>query len=244
MRKRSLASVVGVLVAAGILLASGASFGLRRDGELKSDTANVAQQGLIKPTMNDTIKANIYADNWFMMYINGKLVATDPIDFLPHNVVSVDLLPEYPMTIAVLAKDNADPKTGLEYGDHIGDAGFTLKFSDGTTTDATWKAKSFFKGPINRDISNPKVYQEPLPKNWYAVNFDDSNWPHATEFTESRVNPKQPYYQADFSGSKFIWSSDLDIDNTVIFRTKIERPGWKKRWNTRPELDISGIPNQ
>jgi hypothetical protein len=165
MRKRSLVSVVGVLVAAGIMLASGESFGLRRDGDLKSDTSNVAQQGLIKPTMNDTIKANIYADNWFMMYINGKLVVTDPIDFLPHNVVSIDLLPEYPMTIAVLAKDNADPKTGLEYGDHIGDAGFTLMFSDGTTTDATWKVKSLFKGPINRDISNPKVYLESLPKN-------------------------------------------------------------------------------
>ena len=87
MRKRSLVSVVAVLVAAGIMLASGESFGLRRDGDLKSDTSNVAQQGLIKPTMNDTIKANIYADNWFMMYINGKLVVTDPIDFLPHNVV-------------------------------------------------------------------------------------------------------------------------------------------------------------
>ena len=47
MRKRSLVSVVAVLVAAGIMLASGESFGLRRDGDLKSDTSNVAQQGLI-----------------------------------------------------------------------------------------------------------------------------------------------------------------------------------------------------
>jgi hypothetical protein len=36
-----------------------------------------------------------------VMYINGKLVAVDPIDFIPHNQVNVDLLPEYPMTIAV-----------------------------------------------------------------------------------------------------------------------------------------------
>ena len=36
------------------------------------------------------------------------------------------------MTIAIIAKDNADPKTGLEYGNHIGDAGFILKFADGT----------------------------------------------------------------------------------------------------------------
>lgn len=43
--------------------------------------------------MNDTVKANMYADNWFMLYINGKLVAVDSIKFIPHNVVSVDILP-------------------------------------------------------------------------------------------------------------------------------------------------------
>ena len=57
-----------------------------------------------------------------MIYINGKLVAVDSIEFLPHNVISVPILPIYPMTIAVLAKDNADPKTGLEYGTQIGRA--------------------------------------------------------------------------------------------------------------------------
>lgn len=59
-----------------------------------------------------------------MISINGKLIATDSIEFLPHNVVSVNILPVYPMTIAVLAKDNADPGTGLEYGTQIGDGGF------------------------------------------------------------------------------------------------------------------------
>ena len=79
--------------------------------------------GLVKPSIADTMKLNVYADNWFMLYVNGRLVAVDPIQFTPHNVVSVDFLPEYPMTIAVLAKDNADPKTGMEYGTNIGDAG-------------------------------------------------------------------------------------------------------------------------
>ena len=192
--------------------------------------------------MADTSKVNVYADNWFMMYINGKPVAVDSIDFLPHNVVSVDILPEYPMTIAVLAKDNADPKTGLEYGDHIGDAGFIIKFADGTVSNASWKAKCFFTGPLDRDVKNPRVRTEPLPKDWFATNFDDSTWDHAVEYTEQRVNPKKPFYDADFSGAKFIWTKDLDLDNTVIFRTKVEKPGWKPRWNTHPELDVSGAP--
>ena len=90
---------------------------------------------LRKPQMSDTIKANIYADNWFVLYINGELVAVDSIKFIPHNVVSVDILPTHPMTIAVMAKDNADPKTGMEYANtNIGDGGFILKFGDGTVT--------------------------------------------------------------------------------------------------------------
>ncbi len=201
-------------------------------------------KGLVKPAMSDTTKANIYADNWFVLYLNGKLTAVDSIDFLPHNVVSVDVLPEYPLTIAVLAKDNADPKTGLEYGDHIGDGGFILKFADGTVTDATWKAKCFFKGPIDRDIRDPKVEHLPLPDRWWAVDFDDSQWVRATEYTEERVNPKAPYFEADFKGAKFIWTADLDLDNTVIFRARIDRPGWTQRWNTRPDLDVTGAPTR
>jgi phosphatidylethanolamine-binding protein (PEBP) family uncharacterized protein len=199
-------------------------------------------KGLIKPTMADTVHVNVYADNWFVMFINGELVAVDSIKFTPHNVVSLDILPEYPMTIAIMAKDNADPKTGLEYGDHIGDGGFIIKFSDGTVSNATWKVKNFFKGPLDRDTKNPRVEHTPIPDKWWTADFDDKSWPNATGYTEQRVNPKEPFYQSDFAGAKFIWSDDLDLDNTVIFRTKIEKPGWKPRWNTHPDLDITEAP--
>ncbi len=199
-------------------------------------------KGLIKPRMDDTVHVDVYADNWFAMFINGELVAVDSIKFTPHNVQSFDILPEYPMTIAIIAKDNADPKTGLEYGDHIGDGGFIVKFSDGTTSNAKWKAMNFFKGPINHDAKNPQVVHTPIPDGWWKVGFDDSKWPFATEYTEERVNPKEPFYKVDFSGAKWVWSEDLDLDNTVIFRTVIEKPGWVKRWNTKPDIDISGAP--
>ncbi len=222
--------------------------------------------GLIKPSIADTIKLNVYADNWFMLYVNGRLVAVDSIQFTPHNVVSVDFLPEYPMTIAVLAKDNADPKTGLEYGASIGDGGFILKFADGTVTNASWKAKNYWRapathptrpsdapsshlsrsarlhGPVNGDTTNPKVIQDPIPANWWAIDFDDSNWKNAKEYTVQEVDPKQPYFEHDFEGAKFIWTDDLALDNTVIFRTKVEKPGWTPRWNTKPDLDVSGAP--
>ena len=205
----------------------------------KTNSLLTANTNLIKPALADTIKINVYADNWFMLYINGRLIAVDPIDFIPHNVVTVDILPEYPMTIAVMAKDNADPKTGMEYGNHIGDGGIIIKFADGTVSNATWKAKSFFKGPLDRDTVNPKVVHTSIPENWFAVNFDDRNWPNAPEYTEQRVNPKEAYHNADFAGAKFIWTEDLDLDNTILFRTKIDKPGWKPRWNTKPDLDVT-----
>lgn len=199
---------------------------------------------LAKPRMEDTIRMNVYVDNWFMLYINGKLVAVDSIDFIPHNVISVDILPEYPMTIAVMAKDNADPATGLEYGNQIGDGGFILKFSDGTTTSAEWKAKCFFTAPLNHDVVAHETEYTPIPENWYAIDFDDSGWDQATEYTESAVGPKDPFFQHDFKGASFIWSDDLELDNTVIFRYRVELPDWKPRWNTKPDLDISKAPNK
>jgi hypothetical protein len=178
-----------------------------------------------KPSMTDTVKANVYADNWFVLYINGEMVAVDSIRFIPHNVVSVDILPAYPMTIAVMAKDNADAKTGMEYANtNIGDAGFILKFGDGTVTNAGWKAKKFSWGPIGGDTKNPQVKNEPIPEDWFAVNFDDSSWAHAKEYTEQEVDPKQPYFEHDFKGAKFIWSDDIALDNTVIFRHRVDSP--------------------
>ena len=236
---RLLPLLVGLVVS---LACVGAEPGGKGPGKGKGKGKGGGTPGVVKPTMADTIRANVYADNWFMLYINGRLVAVDPIDFIPHNVVSIDLLPEYPMTIAVMAKDNADPRTGMEYGNHIGDGGFILKFADGTVTNASWKAKCFFRGPLDRDVRNPKVETIPIPERWFAVDFDDHDWANATVYSEERVGPKEPFYQSDFAGAKWIWTGDLDLDNTVILRTRVERAGWKPRWNTKPDLDVSGAP--
>lgn len=182
-------------------------------------------RGVRKPAMADTIRANIYADNWFMLYVNGELVAVDSIAFIPHNVISVDILPSYPMTIAVMAKDNADAKTGMEYANtNVGDGGFILRFGDGTVTNGSWKAKCFSHGPVGGDTRNPRVENTPIPEDWFAVGFDDRGWPQAREYTEREIDPKQTYYDADFSGARFIWSDDLKLDNTVIFRHTVSRP--------------------
>lgn len=201
-----------------------------------------------KPRITDTFKANVYADNTFELYINGELTAVDSIKFIPHNVISVDVLPKYPMTIAVLARDNADPKTGMEYANtNIGDGGFILKFGDGTVTDACWKAKSFSHRPIDRDTKNPKIKSEPIPSNWFAVDFDDSKWKKAKEYTQDEVGPKEPFFDHDFAGAKFIWAGDLALDNIVIFRHRVEtspdgvqRPDFSNINNVVPDSGRGG----
>jgi hypothetical protein len=40
-----------------------------------------------------------------------------------------------------------------------------------------------------------------------------------------------------FRGAKSILSSDLDLDNTMLLRCRVEKQGWKPRWNTKPEID-------
>lgn len=189
---------------------------------------------LRKPTIADTIRVNVYADNWFSLHVNGELVAVDSIAFVPHNVITVDILPTYPMTIAVMARDNADPTTGMEYANtNVGDGGFILKFADGTVTDGTWKAKCFSRGPVGGDATHPRVESDAIPENWFAVDFDDGDWKPAREYTEAEIEPKQAFYDADFAGATFIWTDDLRLDNTVIFRHTVAAP---PDGRTRPDF--------
>lgn len=227
-----------VCLSLGLLLQS---FNLSADAQERQGQGGGNQKpGIRKPTMADTVKANMYADNWFVLYINGEQVAVDSIKFIPHNVISVDILPKYPMTIAVMAKDNADPKTGMEYANtNIGDAGFILKFGDGTVTNGEWKAKVISHGPVNGDTKNPRVENIDLPEKWFAVDFDDSSWAKAKEYTEEEVDPKQPYFDNDFKGAKFIWSDNIKLDNTVLFRHVVKSaPDGVER------IDFSDLNNQ
>jgi hypothetical protein len=206
------------------------------------------QRSVRKPRIEDTVKANVYADNSFKLYINGELVAVDSISFVPHNVVSVDILPAYPMTIAVMAIDNADPKTGMEYANtNIGDGGFILKFGDGTVTSADWKAMKVSWGPIDGDTTNPRVESVPVPKGWTEIGFDDSKWGRAKEYTEETVGPKEPFFEHDFKGAKFIWSDDVLLDNVVLFRHVVKsppdgkaRPDFRNLTNLVPEQPSRG----
>jgi hypothetical protein len=177
------------------------------------------------------ITAWLYADNYVELYVNGRLVVKDPIVFTPHNVVVTKFRASYPMTIAVLLKDFAHPRTGLEYNhSRIGDGGFIARFSNGVVTDRSWRCHLVSRGPVNRRClaEDPartcRVETKPVPKGWATPGFDDRSWPRATVHSERAVRPLSVYYRHKWAGAKFIWSPDLEIDNTVLCRKTVRGP--------------------
>lgn len=201
------------------------------------------------------ITGYLFADNYFELYINGKLIAVDPVPFTPFNSNIVKIKVKKPYTIAVKLIDweenlglGSEDNRGKKY--HPGDGGFIASFSDGTITNDTWKAQTFYTAPIS-DLSCVSEDGEKrissncstdgvedgtafygihwkIPENSFEVAFDDSQWPNATSYTEDEigVDNKKAYmnFIEKFSGTgaEFIWSTHVVLDNEVIVRYKVK----------------------
>jgi hypothetical protein len=163
----------------------------------------------------------IVVDNYFELYVNGKLIAVDAVPFTPMNSSIVKFRVKRPYTLAFKLVDwEENLGIGTEVGGtggpwHPGDGGLIARFSDGTVTDGSWKAQSFYIAPLMSpdDVSEkaglhvtagrmgrvhpyvPKPPCEdrcyavhyPIPKSWADPKFDDSNWPRAFEYTDEEV---------------------------------------------------------
>jgi hypothetical protein len=171
----------------------------------------------------EVITGYLIADNYFELYVNGKLVGVDPIPFTPFNSAIVRFRAKKPITYAVKLIDwEENLGLGTEKGRtpfHPGDGGFVARFSDGTKTDSSWKAQSFYiaplkspddvveKGNVHETPALPRTYPEApdnadcgencyavhyaQPKDWHSKNFDDKNWPAAFEFTHEQMGTQR-----------------------------------------------------
>ena len=107
----------------------------------------------------DTFAAYIFADNYFELYVNGKLLGVDAIPFTPFNSSVVRFKANRPFTIAVMGVDweenlglGSERNRRVAY--HPGDAGFVAVIKDekGRTvaiTDKSWRAQTFYTAPLN-----------------------------------------------------------------------------------------------
>ncbi|MGB5445024.1 MAG: hypothetical protein WBM99_05880 [Psychromonas sp.] len=203
----------------------------------------------------DIVIGYLFADNYFELYINGKLVGVDAVPFTPFNSSIVKFKVKKPYNIAVKLVDweenlglGSESNRGKKY--HAGDGGFIASFSDGTVTNNHWFAQTFYTSPIYdltclkeknqlRDSSscfvgstddgeNAYAVHWSLPANWELEQFDYSNWPQATIYSEDEigVNNKQAYmnFREKFAGggAKFIWSSNVVLDNQVLLKYQVQ----------------------
>jgi hypothetical protein len=167
----------------------------------------------------ELITGYIVADNYFELYVNGKLVAMDAVPFTPFNSVIVKFRAKRPTTYAFLLVDWEEQLgLGMEQNRgnpwHAGDGGVIARFSDGTVTDGSWRAQSFYIAPLASPddvVEHGNVHDTtalgrvhpkaripacqdrcfavhyPLPANWMASSFDDSAWPRAYEYTDEDI---------------------------------------------------------
>lgn len=203
----------------------------------------------------EIITGYLFADNYFELYINGKLIAVDPVPFTRFNSNIVKFRVKTPYTIAIKLIDwaenlglGSEKNRGKDF--HPGDGGFIASFSDGTVTNAKWKAQTFYTAPVSdlgclNEIGEQRLSSNcstdgvddgadfygihwKIAENSFAVDFDDSQWPNATTYTEEviGVNNKKAYmnFIEKFSGAgaEFIWSTNVVLDNEVIVRYRVE----------------------
>jgi hypothetical protein len=200
----------------------------------------------------EVITGYIFADNYFELYINGILIGVDAVPFTPFNSSVVKFKVSKPYTIAVKLVDwEENLGLGSEIQNtttlyHPGDGGFIAQFSDGTVTDASWKAQTFYIAPI-QDLNTVKELSDgthstttattsptcnancygihyDMPTNWYNKNFNDSAWPNAYLYTASQVTNQAAYTNfasTAWSKASFIWSSNLILDNVVLVRKTV-----------------------
>lgn len=201
--------------------------------------------------IGDTITGYLFGDNYFELYINGILVGVDPMTYTPFNSCIVRFKVARPYTIAVKLVDweeNLGVGTENNNGNlyHAGDGGFIAQFSDGTVTDTTWRAQTFYIAPIENlstvvelpdstrssatanttPSCNGSCYgiRFPIPTGWDSQSFNDSIWPKATTYTAATVGVNFPAYMnftSAWNNAKFIWSSNLILDNLVLIRKTV-----------------------
>ena len=203
-----------------------------------SETALDSPTTAVKSAQS-TFTAEVWADNWFSLYINGKLVGQDSVPITTEksfNSERITFTASYPFTIAMVAKDFKQNDTGLEYigtdRQQMGDGGIVAQFTDTSTgrvvatTSSAWRGLVIHQAPLNKSCEKSSKSDvdctsriAPEPSGWTQTTFNDSSWPTANTYSKEQVGVKDGYNNISWSSdAQIIWTSDLEIDNTILWR--------------------------
>lgn len=193
----------------------------------------------------ETINADVWADNWFAFYLNENLVKEDSVSITTErsfNKESFSFEAQRPFVLNIIAKDFKENDTGLEYigsrKQQMGDGGLIAQFKDASgnaiaVTSSDWKCAVIHIAPSDKSCeksNNPVAGQGACgfteiiePAGWKTIGFDDSQWPNASVHSARDVGPKDGYDQVSWSrNAEIIWGPDLETDNTILCRLKVE----------------------
>ncbi len=190
-----------------------------------------------------TLVLEIWADNWMAVYINGELIGEDSVPITTERSFNAETFTfdaEYPFTVGILGKDFKETDSGIEYigegNQQMGDGGLIAQITDTSTgdviavTDAAWAVLVVHRAPLNTECekdADPDATCEfetiETPSDWASAGFDSSGWNSATEWSEGDVGPKDGYDEVSWDDSaELIWGTDLEVDNTILFRTTVD----------------------
>lgn len=192
---------------------------------------------------SQTIKAQVWADNWFELYVDGKVVKTDSVPITTERSFNAEVFSfeaTLPVQLAVRVMDFKEDDSGFEYiGTHrqqIGDGGFIAEFRDASNnlvaaTDSSWRCLVIHQAPLNPacgksaspiDACESNILPE--PPGWTTASFDDSAWPNAVVHSASAVRPHGGYSNYFWEDeAQLIWGEDLEVDNTILCRRTLDQ---------------------
>lgn len=189
--------------------------------------------------------AEVWVDNWFSLYVNGKLVGQDSVPITTErsfNSETISFTATYPLTIAMVTSDFKQDDSGLEYigtdRQQMGDGGVIAQITDRASgrviarTGTDWKGLVIHRAPLDDSCEKSaspatdcasKIVAE--PPGWTSAGFDDATWAPATTYSEVEVGVKEGYDDVSWDTSaRLIWTSSLTKDNTILWRHTVTSP--------------------
>jgi phosphatidylethanolamine-binding protein (PEBP) family uncharacterized protein len=220
------------------------TFAMRKLITLLLISASLSLQNIPSYASSKSIEfqAEVWADNWFALYVNGKKVGEDSVKFNTERSFNSSLIKftaTYPFEVGFIARDFIENESGLEYigksNQQIGDAGIIFQIREVnskrivSTSSSNWKSLIIQKAPLNVEcvkssspLTDCRNLTIAIPTGWSTKVFKDGTWKNSTEFTPEEVGVKEGYFDYQWDPSaKLIWSSDLKLDNTVLLRNLI-----------------------
>ena len=234
-----------------LILASAFTASSCDQSKIKSDLDSIEPE--VAPTKNDgtarngdktlsTFRAEVWADNWSVMYVGETLVMEDSVPITTERSFNAEVFTfqaERPFDLNVVMKDFTANESGLEYigakNQQMGDGGYIAQITDTATGDivvvsnSDWKCLTINTAPLHKSCersSDPmeeckwKIVDEPV--GWKTAGFDDGSWTNATVHPPATVRPKDGYDEITWDASaKIIWGADLEIENTILCRVRV-----------------------